>query len=116
MRNWASAVCNLKKHKTIPFWRAYDLRSDIEGNYAILFGIKREAVDGRGVMPFLQRMEVRIHGAVPFERFTHVEVPQEHIENVRTFLEKNNIGLPVIPLEFGELYSSQFPLAELAHV
>ncbi len=116
MRTWMSAVCNLEKHKVIPVWRAYDLRSDIEGNHSILFGVKKEAVEGKGVMPFLQRLEARTLGGVPFERFTHVEVPQEQVEGVRTFLETRNINLPVIPLEFGELYCSQFSLQQLAHV
>ena len=115
-RTWASAIRNLEEYKVLPFWRAYDLRSDIVGNHPILFGIKKEAVQGDGVVPFLRKVEVRTHGPISFEHFTHVEVPQEHVGSVRTLFLQKGISMPVIPLEFGELYCSRIPMSKLIYV
>lgn len=116
-RTWASAIrCNLDQYIVLPFWRAYDLRSDISGNYGILFGIKRSAIKGDGILPFIKNIEVRIEKTIQLEDMTHVEVPLENVEETRRMLLSRNITLPVIPLEFGELYCSQFPLSKLAHV
>jgi len=115
-RTWASALRDLTEFKTLPMWRAYDLRSDIKGNHPILFGIKKEGAEGEKVMPFLRRFEVRVTENIPLKHFTHIEVPQAHVEEVRAALNIKGISLPVIPLEYGELYSSQFSLKKLAYV
>ena len=114
-RTWASAICNVDSYKILPWWRAYDLRSDIEGNHPVLLGISKSAVEGEGVVPFLRRVEVRVEGAIPLRYFTHIEVPLAHVEETRALLAQKNISLPVIPLELGELCSSQFPLEALAY-
>jgi len=116
VRAWGSAVCNLDRYKILPFWRAYDLRSDIAENYGILFGIKREAIQGDGMLPFIKRLEIRIEQEITLADMTHVEVPLENVEETKRMLVSKKIPLPVIPLEFGELYCSQFPLTKLARV
>jgi hypothetical protein len=115
-RVWASAVCNLDKYKILPIWRIYDLRSDIAGNYGVLFGIKREAIQDDGVFPLVKNLELRINRAIQLSDMTHVEVPLENVEETKRLLLKKKISLPVIPLEFGELYCSQFPLTQIVHV
>jgi hypothetical protein len=115
-RTWAGAVCNLDKYIILPIWRIYDLRSDIEGNHGVLFGIKHEAIRGDGVFTLVKNLEVRIDRPLGLNDMTHVEVPLEHVEETKLLLEQKNISLPVIPLEFGELYCSQFPLTHLVHV
>jgi hypothetical protein len=114
-RTWASAICNLDKYAILPFWRAYDLRSDIAGNHAILFGIKRSAIPNEGILPFMKGVEVRVDTTVSLGDMTHIEVPLAHVPEIRRLLAINNSSLPVIPLEFGELYCSQFPLTKLAY-
>jgi hypothetical protein len=115
-RTWASAICNLDKYAILPFWRAYDLRSDIAGNHAILFGIKRSAIQDDGILPFMKKVEVRVGERISLSDMTHVEVPLTNVAETEQLLAQNNITLPVIPLEFGELYCSQFPLTKLAYV
>ena len=115
-RAWGSAIRDLDRYKILPFWRAYDLRSDIAGNHAVLFGIKRRAIQGDGVLPLIKRLEVRVDHAIKLADMTHVEVPLENVEETRRALADKNISLPVIPLEFGELYCSQFPLTKLAQI
>ncbi|MBC7837014.1 hypothetical protein H7X87_04560 [Acetobacteraceae bacterium] len=115
-RTWASAIRNLDDFKVLPLWRAYDLRSDIVGNYAILFGIKRSAIQGDGVLPFIKGLEVRVAKSIRLGDMTHIEVPLENVEETKRILSAKNISLPIIPLEFGELYCAQFPFKKLVYV
>jgi hypothetical protein len=115
-RVWASAVCNLDKYKISPLWRVYDLRSDIVGNHGVLFGIKHEATQHGDVFTIAQSLEVRVDHAIPLTDMTHIEVPLKHVEETKKLLEEKKISLPVIPLEFGELYCSQFPLSTLVQI
>ncbi len=112
-RTWASSIRNLDQYRILPLWRAYDLRSDIPGNYAVLFGIKRSAIHGDGVLPCLKKVEIRIDRPISLDDVTHVEVPFANVEETRALLATHAMSLPVIPLEFGELYCSQFPLSSL---
>lgn len=114
-RTWGSAVRNLDQFKILPIWRAYDLRSDISGNYAVLFGIKRSAIRSDGVLPFIKDLEIRVEQDINLRNITHIEVPLENMEETKRLLAEKAISLPVIPLEFGELYCSQFSLRKLAH-
>jgi hypothetical protein len=116
-RTWGSALRKLDGLKVFPLlWRAYDFRSDIAGNYSILFGIKKSAIDNHSLAPFIKNLEVRVPGPVSFMDMTHVEVPLENVEETRQVLRQNNITLPVIPLEFSEIYCSQFSLQRLMYV
>ena len=112
-RIWASAIRNCDEFKILPLWRAYDLRSDIPGNHAILFGIKRSAIQGEGVLPFIKNFEIRVARPISLDEMTHVEVPIKNIESTKKLLEEKGISLPVIPLEFGEFFSSRLPLSML---
>lgn len=68
-RIWANAICNMDAYKVIPWWRAYDLRSDIEGNHPVLIGLTKDAVSGDGVVPFLRQFEVRVAKRIPLHCF-----------------------------------------------
>lgn len=115
-RTWGSAIRNLSEFKFLPLWRAYDLRSDIAGNHAVLFGIKRDAIQGDGVLPTIKKLEVRVDHIIKLSDMTHVEVPLENVEETKQLFALKKISLPVIPLEFGELYCSQLPLTKLVYV
>lgn len=114
-RIWANAIRNCDEFKILPLWRAYELRSDIPGNHAILFGIKQSAIQGEGVLPLIKNFEVRVGRPIPLTDMTHIEVPMENVEDTKKLLETKGVRLPVIPLEFGELYCSQFPFQRLAY-
>jgi len=113
-RTWGSALRRLDEFKVLPLWRAYDLRSDIAGNYSILFGIKKSAINN-GLVPFIEKLEVRVPGPVTLADMTHLEVPLENVEETKRVLRERNVSLPVIPLEFSEIYCSQFPLQKLIY-
>jgi hypothetical protein len=44
---------------------------------------------------------------------THIEVPLANIKETEDFLKQKNIALQIIPLEFGEIYCSTYPLSKL---
>ena|SRR3989344_5650250 len=117
-RTWGNAICRLDSFRILPIWRAYDLRSDIPGNYGILFGIKSRVISRESLLPlpFTKNFEVRVAGQISLADMTHVEVPLENVAETKRLLVEKGIGLPVIPLEFGELYCSRFPLTKLMHV
>jgi hypothetical protein len=112
---WAGALRNSGSNLP-PVWRAYDLRSDIIGNHPLLFGLKKEAADTSGTIPFLRQLEVRVPGLISLEQITHVEVPQARVAEVQSLFSSKNIHLPIIPLEVGELYCSEMPLSKLIYV
>jgi hypothetical protein len=115
-RAWGSAIRNLDAIKILPLWRAYDLRSDIRGNHPVLLGIRGSVARNASAMPIFSNIEVRLRGSIPLSQVTHIEVPLEYVGAAGTLLERHGVNLPIIPLEFGELYCSQLPLMKLAHV
>lgn len=115
IRAWGNAVHRLERYPILPLWRVYDLRSDISDNYGVLFGIKREAVQG-GLVPFVKGLETRVEHEIKLDDMTHIEVPLENVEETKRMFAAKNVFLPVIPMEFGELYCSQFPLKKLVHI
>ena len=90
--------------KAIDPHNADEARSDIEGNYPIVVGIKSNAI------PYsrIGAHEKRYHKTIPATDITHIEVPLSHVEETEHFLKERGVSLPVIPIEFGELYSSEF--------
>lgn len=94
--------------------------SDIEGNYPILIGIKKGAFEPRETTELIKRHELRSPTAILITDFTHLEVPQQQVPEVKKVLEDNadllrNNGLsqpdllPVIPMEWGEEYRKTLP-------
>lgn len=116
IRAWASAICRLEKYRILPLWRAYDFRSDIQENYGVLFGIAHNAVKGEGLIPFTKGLETRVEHNIKLSEVTHIEVPLENFDETKRILAARKVTLPVIPLEFGELYCSQFPLTQLVRL
>jgi len=114
LRTWAGSIRQSGEVKTSNLLRAHQWRSDIPGNHRLLLGIKKDTVD-EGLLPFLTRFEVRAPGPIGLERCTHVEVPLKHVGEVKKLLRERRVSLPVIPLEFGELYLSGRPLRDLVY-
>jgi hypothetical protein len=91
-----------------------ELGSTISGNYPMLFGIREGAIEEPAeILEFLAKHETRSLEPIPLELLTHVEVPQEHVNETRAVLEANQVELSVIPMELGEEYVSQFPFTQL---
>ncbi len=113
-QTWVQAVRKEFVIKPWRFWEAFEAKSDILENYPILLGIKDE-IKTLCVSPFMDKFEARTDHEIKFENFTHIEVPFDKIGEVEAFLLSEKISLPVIPIEFGEIYCSQFSLKDLIY-
>lgn len=106
-REWHAKV---RKHKSDVYKdRPWTIRSDISGNYPMLISVKGGGLQlskTSGVVAALH--EVRTNNLIPLDDFTHIEVPYRNVGTTKSFLESRSIPNTVIPMEFGEKYSSQF--------
>lgn len=117
MQTWGSAIRKPKNGRVI---RVFDVLSgnvvgsDIKNNYPVLIGIKRENTEVMDTVPLTHAVEVRSLHAITVEDFTHIEVPLQNMEETEALLRKENVYLPVLPMEFVDMYMSEFPLRTLA--
>lgn len=86
------------------------IRSDIEGNYPMLIGVKDGAVTPAQTAKYIAVNEVRSREGITFEGLTHMEVPYLHMDETEEKLKAAGIQVPLIPIELGELYEAQFPI------
>ncbi len=86
--------------------------STISGNYPLLFGIREDAYVEMDIAAVLRRHESRSGTPVSMGDFTHIEVPHDKVNEVRTLLEQStNPSLPVFPIEWGEELSKRMPMS-----
>lgn len=117
IQNWASAIRKPQNGKVIGILDMFkgDIpTSDIEGNYPILIGIQVDTKELIETIPLTKKVEQRSLKPITLEMCTHIEVPLKHIAETENLLKKHNIHLPAIPMEFGDIYLADTPLATLA--
>lgn len=90
-----------------------EAESDIPGNYPVLLGLSKDSFTPVQVPGFIDMYEKRSSEPIPLEGFTHIEVPYMHVPQTQGILAGKGVQLPVVPLEFGDLYSRQFPFSQL---
>lgn len=90
-------------------------KSDIAHNYPILIGITEGAFTPAQTAEYIKRHERRATEPIPMQTFSHIEVPLAHITETQRILEENKVNVPVIPMELGEKYSSQFDIHTLSN-
>ena len=82
-------------------------RSDIPGNYPVLLGIN-DSVSTTSASDYISAYETRVDKPIPIDSITHIEVPLSQMGRTIDFLKKKGVTLPIIPMEYGEIFSSQF--------
>lgn len=111
-RNWTAKVTRKKYKQRLA--KAFTVHSDIPGNYPILIGVKTDSFTHAPAAGFISLYEVRSNTPIPFSSFTHIEVPKAHIQETTQMLTQKGITtVPVIPMELGEIHSSQFTPQQL---
>ena len=88
--------------------------SDIKGNYPILIGIKEGVFQEANIAKVYSKYESRSETPIPLSGFTHLEVPEHNVTEVRNLLK--NAGkeqIPIIPLEWGEEFCKSLPVSFL---
>ncbi len=109
----------LRKRDPKEVWTAinfYKVRSDIPKNYGILFGIKKNSVEKISFNKTIERFETRAINKISLSDITHLEVTKSKVSEVQNKISLNNLHIPVIPIEVGELYCSQIPLKKLSGI
>lgn len=107
-RSWGKKV-NATSHSV---WSAFGQGSDIEGNYPVLFGIKKHS-DAAPLPRAMQQVETRLLTPVRIADLSHIEVPEDKVTEVKELFAKNRFTTPVFPIELGEYRASKQPFASL---
>jgi hypothetical protein len=93
----------------------FDQGSDIPGNFPILIGLRQANYTVLKTAAYVARYEIRVGSPIPIAAFTHLEVPQAHITEVKTLLRKyGHTDLPVFAFEECEAYYAHKRFSELA--
>ncbi|NTU47179.1 hypothetical protein HGA88_06140 [Candidatus Roizmanbacteria bacterium] len=87
--------------------------SDIAENYPILIGIKSGSFEQSPIGKLLDKHELRSQTPISIENFTHFEVPENKVQEVKMLLQQANKTVPVYPIEWGTEYSKQLPLKKI---
>lgn len=80
------------------------MRSDIPHNYAIIIAIKKDQIKEASMTSGFHFYEARTEQIIPIEDFSHIEVPEENIEETNLLLQKYKLDIPIIPIESMEDY------------
>ncbi len=88
-------------------------RSNIKGNIGILIGIKKEGVKPVEMNKYIQLLETRSRERVDLKYFSHLEAPIKDVQNIIKLTKKYGVSIPIIPIEFGEIYFSKYNIQKL---
>lgn len=117
VQNWASAIRKPHNKKVVSIFDIFkgDIpTSDIKGNYPVLIGVTTNPKNLIDTIPLTRKVEQRSLQPITINMFTHLEVPLQNIRETEKLLKEHNILLPVIPIEFGDIYLANEPLEKLA--
>ena len=90
--------------------------TDIEGNYPVLIGVVAGAKDLIETTSIAHKVERRSLKPITLQQFTHIEVPLQNIAETEKVLKDQGVSIPVLPLEFGDIYLADQPLDKLAYL
>lgn len=91
---------------------AFGAGSDIPGNYPALFGIDADINPIATSIAIRETREVQVADSITLGHVTHVEVPEDKIDEVSILLSENGWSTPVIAIEHMEQYVSGRPVEE----
>jgi hypothetical protein len=100
--------------KKWPFWKILTAQSDINSNYGLLFAITDD-IATIPIMKIGRFFETRTIELIPFSKMQFVGVPYENVIETEAVLAQHKVLLPVVPLEFIELFMADFTLHDLEY-
>ena len=106
-QNWASAIRKPHNKKVVSIFDIFkdDIpTSDIKGNYPVLIGVATNSKNLIETIPLTRKVEQRSLYPITINMFTHLEVPLQNVNETESLLRQHNIQMPVIPIEFGDIY------------
>lgn len=117
VQNWASAIRKPHNEKVVSIFDIFrgDIpTSDIRGNYPVLIGVTTNPKHLIDTIPLTRKVEQRSLQSITLNMFTHLEVPLQNVNETEKLLTEHNLPLPVIPIEFGDIYLANEPLERLS--
>jgi hypothetical protein len=84
--------------------------SDIEGNYPMIIGIRQGSFQPTEIARLIDKHEMRSRTPIFMENLTHIEVPEEKVNEVIGVLQTHGINIPIYPIEWGIEYTKTLPL------
>lgn len=108
-RKWTSKIS--KEKRTVK--EAFLKGTDIQENYPLLLGIKKDALKVAYASDTINLHETRTKDTISLNDVSHIEVPKENLAETVEMLRTAGYSLPVIPIEYGEEYCRKFSLASL---
>lgn len=115
---WESAIRKPDTKGRVSILNVFQRRaavSDIRENYPILIGVVVESKDLIETTPIAHKFEQRSLKPITLQQFTHIEVPLQRVAETEGILRDQDVSIPVIPLEFGDIYLADQPLERLAY-
>lgn len=83
------------------------IRSDIKGNYPIIFAVKRKNLRFINLDSGFSYYEARTENPVTFEDVSHIEVPYSKIGETEALLKKKAIDISIISIESAEIFAKE---------
>ena len=99
-------------HKKWPFWEIMTTKSDIKGNYGILFAIK-DCFQPIKIPKIMQFLESRTDSQIFLKDISFMAVPHNNVLETKNIINGADLNIPVIPLEFLELYMRRYSFTEI---
>jgi hypothetical protein len=97
-----------------PTGQFFNTGSDIKANYPIIIGIKNGKYKQLETAAYVAHYESRIGSTIPVSAFSHLEVPETKIEEVKRLLTKyGHSKLPVFAFESSERTQADKHFSEL---
>jgi hypothetical protein len=117
IKAYSNTIRRPKRNKSVGIFSIFGKEipvSDIPGNYPILIGVVVPSKDLIDTIPLTHKVEQRSLKQIALSQCTHIEVPFKNLKEIQKLLKEKGVSIPVIPLEFGDLYLNDQPLERLA--
>lgn len=114
LEDWGAKISTENKGRS--FVETFLDGTDIEENYPILMGVKKDTVSQTQGSKYVDVHEGRSEQSIAFANISHLEVPQEKTEEIRKVLDDaGHQEILVIPIEYGEEYCRGFTFKQLSN-
>ena len=98
------------------FLRCLFASSDIAGNFGFVIGVKHDVIEPLPINNVYKGVgigETRTGQVIKPSDFSHLQVPLEYMETVKTEMRSAGLNIPVIPLEYVALHEHKTGFCKL---
>ena len=112
---WSSTFRNDNKFKGKRLSLLLNGNSTIHENYPVVLGVKKNQIQTLNLddKPHFKIFESRTDQIISPEKITHLQVPFKKIDETQNLILKFDLDIPILPLEYLELYNFHCGLSKL---